>query len=134
MHVSGTNSMTLTLRDSSGSALATATVSGYPTGTPSGDPRGDVSPAEAEFRSGAASSKLTLKANQKYALEIESDGGTHTVLATRDGSLSYDFSADSTVLGRAELRSAPGGSWQGWPLRDTSVDDEFDLSFYLEGD
>ncbi len=134
MHVSGTNSMTLTLRDSSGSALATTAVSGYPTGTPSGDPRGDVSPAEAEFRSGPASSRLTLKANQQYTLEIESDGGTHTVLATRDGSLSYDFSVDSTVLGRAELRSAPGGSWQGWPLRDTSVDDEFDLSFYLEGD
>ena len=133
MHVSGANSMTVTLRDDGGAELASGTVSGFPQGTPSGDENGDISVSVAEFR-GVSIAQTPLKGGKAYALEVLANGGSHTVVATRDGSLQYDYSPQSTVLGRAELRPAPNAPWEGWPVRNTTADDQFDLSFYFETD
>ncbi|MEM6994463.1 MAG: hypothetical protein AAF721_28365 [Myxococcota bacterium] len=131
MHVSGDNVLDLRLVADDDTELWQGTVSDFPTDTPSGDPVGDASPAIAEFREASVDPPVPLAAGQTYRLEVSSQGGEHTVVATRDGSLSYDFSTDSTVIGRAELRETPMAAWEGWPLRDTPVDDQFDLSFYL---
>lgn len=132
MHVSGTNALRATLYGPDDTQLWSATLADFPTGVPDGDPRGDVSPAVAEFRGSTFDEVLSIEAGQPYVLEVTAAGGVHTVVGTRDGSLSYRFSPQTTVLGRAEYRDDPASPWLGWPLRDSGVDDQFDISFYLE--
>jgi len=130
MHVQGTNSVDVKLKDASGNIVASTSLSGFPTGTPSGNNRGDVSTSIAQFK-GASIPATYLSKDQEYFLEVNSTGGTATVVGTRDGSIDYKFSSQSTVSGHAELRPEPMGEWIGWPVRDTNVQKNFDISFYF---
>ncbi len=131
MHVWGDNAVTLRLLADDGAELWQGTATDFPTGVPANDPLGSVSSAVAEFRETAVDPPVELAAGQTYRLEVAPAGGEHTVTATRDGSLSYGFATDATVLGRAEFRETPTAQWEGWPVRDTTVDDQFDLSLHL---
>lgn len=130
MHVNGANAVDVKLKDASGNTVVSTRLSGFPTGIPSGDARGNASLGTAEFR-GASIPATYLSKDQAYFLEVMSTGGTSTVVGTRDGSIDYKFSSQSTVPGHAQLRTEPAGEWLGWPVRDTNVRKNFDISFYF---
>jgi hypothetical protein len=131
MHVSGNNALTLPLTDSEGTTLWSGQAGDFPTGTPSGNDRGRTSVVTAAFRGDGSVPSLALTGGQTYFLEVGSTGGTHTVTGLRDGSVSWNFSPDTSVVGQAELRVG-SGDWAGWTLAaNRNVRDEFDISFYL---